>query len=112
LPHLYSRFTFGRTIGITIAWQWNLFISAMARLICYGSVAIALPVLRQKDGAPEARFRLPMGWLFAVLAAATSLLLLFPRLDRKSLVVLGILAVCVIANSVWASRRASATSGY
>ena len=64
----------------------------MARLICYGSVAIALPVLRRKDGAPEARFRLPMGWLFAVLAAATSLLLLFPRLDRKSLVVLGILA--------------------
>jgi basic amino acid/polyamine antiporter, APA family len=94
--------------GFSVAgsFQWNLFVSAMARLIYYGSIAVALPVLRRKHGAPEARFHLPMGWLFAVLAGATSLLL-FPPLDRPSLVVLGILAICVIANSVWASRRAS-----
>ena len=96
--------------GFSVAgnFQWNLFVSAMARLIYYGSVAVALPVLRRKPGAPEARFRLPVGWLFAVLAAATSLLL-FPRLDRASLVVLGILGLCVIANSVWASWRASSS---
>jgi len=94
--------------GFSLAgsFQWNLFVSAMARLIYYGSIAVALPVLRHKNGVPEANFRLPLGGLFAVLAAATSLLL-FPRPDRASLVVLGILALCVIANSVWASRRAS-----
>ena len=98
--------------GFSVAgsFEWNLFVSAMARLIYYGSVAVALPVLRRKHGAPEAQFRLPMGWLFAVLAAATSLLL-FPRLDRASLMVLGILALCVIANSIWASRRAVTISG-
>jgi amino acid transporter len=91
------------------SFQWNVFVSAMARLIYYGSVAVALPVLRRKHQAPDAQFHLPMGWLFAVLAAGTSLLL-FPRLDGASLLVLGMLALCVIANCIWASRHTSTTS--
>ena len=49
--------------GFSVAgsFQWNLFVSAMARLIYFGSVAVALPVLHRKHGAPEARFHLPMG---------------------------------------------------
>jgi len=91
--------------GFSVAggFQWNLFVSAMARLIYFSSVAVALPVLRRKHEAAEARFHLPMGWFFAGLAAATSLLL-FPKLDRASLAVLGILGLCVIANTCSSSK--------
>ena len=88
--------------------QWNVGVSAMARLFYYGSVCAALPVLRRKREVPEAQFRLPMGGLFAVLAVGVSLLL-FPRLDRTTAVVLGILALCIIANSLWAARQAQAS---
>lgn len=88
--------------------QWNVFISAMSRLIYYGSVCVALPVLRHKAGVPPAQFRLPMGELFAVLAVGTSLLL-FPRLDRAGLLVLAVLAAGVIVNIVWASRHTRTT---
>ncbi len=76
----------------------------MARLVYYGSVCAGLPVLRRKRDVPAAEFRLPMGTLFAVLAVGVSLLL-FPRLDRPGAIVLGVLAVCIIANTVWAARR-------
>jgi basic amino acid/polyamine antiporter, APA family len=89
------------------SFQWNVTISAMARLFYYGSVSAALPVLRRKKGIPDAQFRLPWGEVFAVLAVATSLLL-FPRLDRLSAKVLGILGVCVFLNILWAVRRSRA----
>src|SRR6266568_1760418 len=85
--------------------QWNVGVSAMARLFYYGSVCAALPVLRRKREVPDAQFRLPMGGLFSALAVGVSLLL-FPRLDRTTAVVLGILALCIIANSLWAARQA------
>jgi basic amino acid/polyamine antiporter, APA family len=91
------------------SFQWNVFISAMSRLIYYGSVCVALPVLRHKAGVPPAQFRLPMGELFAVLAVGTSLLL-FPRLDRAGLLVLAVLAVGVIVNNIWASRHTRTTA--
>jgi len=86
------------------SFQWNITISAMARLVYYASVCAALPVLRRKRDVPAAEFHLPMGTLFAVLAVGVSLLL-FPRLDRPGAIVLGALAVCIIANTVWAARR-------
>jgi basic amino acid/polyamine antiporter, APA family len=94
--------------GFSIAgsFQWNLFVSAMARLIYYASVAVALPVLRRRADAPEARFHLPWGWVFSILATGTSLLL-FPKLDRASLTVLGILTLCIVLNTVWASSKAN-----
>jgi amino acid transporter len=81
----------------------------MARLIYYASVCAALPVLRRKKDVPEAQFRLPMGNLFALLAVAVSLLL-FPKLDSRGLLVMGVLALCIIVNSVWAARRGEADS--
>lgn len=49
----------------------NLTLSVVARLITYGLVCAALPVLRRRDGtpaaAPPAAFRLSGGWVFAVL---------------------------------------------
>jgi basic amino acid/polyamine antiporter, APA family len=86
------------------SFQWNLTVSAMARLFYYGSVCAALPVLRRRREVPPAQFRLPMGGLFSVLAVGTSLSL-FPKLDRASTIVLGVLAACVIANTIWASRH-------
>ncbi len=86
------------------SFQWNITISAMTRLIYYGSVCVALPVLRRNKNVPRAEFSLPMGHLFAVLAVGVSLLL-FPRLDRPGVIVLGVLAVCIIANSWWAARH-------
>jgi amino acid transporter len=88
--------------------QWNLTISAMSRLIYYGSVCAALPVLRRKRNVPAPEFRLPMGNLIAVLAVGVSLLL-FPKLDKAGTIVLGVVAVCIAANSFWASRRQHVT---
>jgi amino acid transporter len=52
----------------------NLTLSVVARLITYGLVCAAVPVLRARDGtpsaAPPARFRLPAGMLFAILGVA------------------------------------------
>jgi len=84
--------------------QWNVAVSAMARLIYYASVCAALPVLRRKAGVPEAQFRLPLGNVFALLGIAVSLLL-FPKLDSRGLLVMGALTVCIMANSIWAARR-------
>jgi APA family basic amino acid/polyamine antiporter len=91
------------------SFQWNVTISAMARLIYYASVCAALPVLRRKQGVPEAQFRLPMGNLFALLAVAVSLLL-FPKLDSRGLLVMGVLALCITVNTIWAARRERADS--
>jgi amino acid transporter len=86
------------------SFQWNVTISAMSRLFYYGSVCAALPVLRRRRDAPEPLFRLPMGNIVAGLAILASLLL-FPHLDRASVIVLAVLAVGVCANSWWAAKR-------
>jgi len=85
--------------------EWNVFISVISRLFYYGSVCAALPVLRRKGGVPREQFHLPMGDFFAVLAIGVSLLL-FPKLDKGGLLVMGILAACILANSRWAACRA------
>lgn len=92
------------TFSLAGSFQWNLTISAITRLIYYGAVCVALPVLRHKPNVPPAQFRLPWGNLFAALAVATSLLL-FRRPDKPGAWVLGILAVLITANSLWAARQ-------
>jgi APA family basic amino acid/polyamine antiporter len=86
------------------SFQWNLTLSAITRLIYYGAVCVALPVLRHKPNVPPAQFHLAWGNLFAALAVGTSLLL-FRRPDKPGEWVLGILAVLIAANSLWAARR-------
>ncbi|MBV9624002.1 MAG: APC family permease [Acidobacteria bacterium] len=86
------------------SFQWNITVSAMARLFYYGSVSAALPVLRHRREVPAAEFHLPLGEFVAVLAIVTSMLL-FPRLDRTSAAVLTVVALCVVVNSLWAARR-------
>ena len=110
-PHVAIIVFAALLYGFAIAgsFEWNVFVSAMARLIYYGSVAIALPVLRHRPDAPEAQFHLRAGWAFSILATVTSLLL-FPKLDRASLNVLGILAFCVLINGAWALCKAKAAN--
>ena len=86
--------------------QWNVTISAVSRLIYYGSVCAALPALRRKREVPEPFFRLPAGNLFAAAAIGVSILL-FPKLDRASLLVMTVVAIAIAVNSAWAARRAN-----
>jgi basic amino acid/polyamine antiporter, APA family len=106
-PHvaivIFAMFLLG--FSLIGGFQWNITISAMARLVYYASVCAALPVLRRKRDVPSAEFHLPMGHLFAILAVGVSLLLL-PRLDRAGAIVLGMLVACIAANSLWARQRA------
>jgi APA family basic amino acid/polyamine antiporter len=101
--------------GFSIAggFRWNLFISAGARLIYYASVCLALPVLRRKRNVPEAKFHLPMGNAIAVLAIGTSLML-FPKLDKAGLAVLGVVMLLIAANNFWAVHhgRAARVEGF
>jgi amino acid transporter len=87
--------------------QWNVTISAISRLICYGSVCAALTALRRKREVREPLFRLPAGNLFAVVAIGVSVLL-FPRLDKPGLLVMTAAAIAIAVNSAWAARRANA----
>ncbi len=84
------------------SFQWNLTLSAVARLVYYGSVCAALPVLRRRQ-APEAKFRLPAGSLFAVLGIGLSLLLL-TRVDRSGMIALVAVTILALANGIWARR--------
>jgi basic amino acid/polyamine antiporter, APA family len=105
-PHIaivsFAVLLFG--FSVAGSFRWNLFISAVARLIYYASVCVALPVLRRKPDVQEAKFQLPFGNAIAGLAVVTSLLL-FPKLDKAGLVVMGVVAVLIIANSVWSAHH-------
>ena len=109
-PHLaIVIFTAGLWLfALMGSFEWNVTVSAMGRLIYYGSVCAALPLLRGRRDVPEALFRLPWGNLMALLAVGVSLLL-FPKLDKASAIVLSIIAICVAANSIWARRHENLT---
>jgi basic amino acid/polyamine antiporter, APA family len=73
------------------SFAWNVTLSAVARLLYYGAVCAAVPVLRRRQ--PEAAlFRLPGGPLLPVLGVAICLTLL-TRVDfSKSLILLAVIA--------------------
>ncbi len=99
---LFVLLVYGFALSTTF--QGNVMISAIARLLYYGSVCAALPVLRRKAGVPREQFHLPMGDLLAALAVGVSLLL-FPKLDRIGLTIMAVVSAAIIANSLWAARR-------
>ncbi len=75
--------------------KWNVTLSAAARLLYYAVCCAALPVLRRKQPG-NARFRLPAGSLFAVLAVLMCVILL-TQIDRsKSLIVFGTIALALV----------------
>ena len=57
------------------SFSWNVLLSAVARLFCYGLVCLAVPVLRRKQPG-AAGFRLPFGIVFSILGSAFCLILI------------------------------------
>jgi basic amino acid/polyamine antiporter, APA family len=90
--------------SITGSFRGNLFISAVSRLLYYGSVCAALPLLRRKHSVPAERFHLAFGDVFALLGVGVSLLL-FPKLQNEGVLIMAGVAGCIALNTIWASRR-------
>jgi APA family basic amino acid/polyamine antiporter len=81
--------------------EWNLTLSAVARLVYYGVGCAALPVLR-KQRPGSALFRLPGGPVFSVLGVIICLVLLTQVDFRKSLI---LIATVMLAFSNWLAVR-------
>jgi APA family basic amino acid/polyamine antiporter len=71
----------------------NLTLSVVARLVTYGLVCAALPVLRRRDGttraAPVARFRLPGGWVFAA-AGVLGMIVVATQVSSREAAIMGV----------------------
>lgn len=90
-------------LAFTGSFQWNVVLSAIARLFYYGIVCAALIALRRR--APgEARFRLPAGPILA--AAGIALCLVFlTAMQRGAFYILAVVALVALLNWMWAHRR-------
>jgi amino acid transporter len=84
--------------------RWNITLSAIVRLFTYGSVAIALLVLRKRNPRADA-FRLPAGKILAIAAILFCLVLLVRAPLSNSTVVLATSALAAIN---WALVRREA----
>ncbi|HSS97608.1 MAG TPA: APC family permease [Terriglobales bacterium] len=74
-------------LALLANFEWNVTLSAVARLFYYGLVCAALPVLRRKQ-PDAAEFRLPGGVIFAVLGVMVCLVL-GTRVDHVGSYILG-----------------------
>ena len=77
------------------SFTWNATLSAVARLLYYGLVCAALPVLRRKQPG-AAMFRLPAGTLFAVFGAGICAVLITGVNLGGSLILLATALVAMI----------------
>src|SRR5512146_1140043 len=94
-------------LAFTGTFQWNVVLSAIARLFYYGIVCAALIVLRRR--APgEARFRLPAGTVLAGIGTALCLVFL-TAMQRSAFYILAVVALVAFLNWLWASRRTRVT---
>jgi amino acid transporter len=84
--------------------EWNLTLSAVARLVYYGTVCAALPVLRKKQPG-QARLSLPAGPLFSTLGVIICLALL-TQVDFGQAMILWVTILLALANWLWARKTA------
>jgi amino acid transporter len=77
------------------SFTWNATLSAVARLLYYGLVCAALPILRRKQPG-AAMFRLPAGTLFAVLGVGICAVLITGVNLGGSLILLATALVAMI----------------
>jgi amino acid transporter len=94
-------------LAFTGSFQWNVVLSAVARLFYYGIVCAALVVLRRREPG-EARFRLPAGPLLAVFGIGMCIVFL-TAMQRSSFYVLLLVALIAFLNWLWAIRRAESS---
>ncbi len=83
--------------------SWNAKLAAISRLIIYALTCGALPILRWKNPG-LAKFNLPWGPLFAVLAIAFCVAVL-SRVGKVELLVLGVTLAIALLNWVAVRRR-------
>jgi amino acid transporter len=97
------------TWGLALAanFEWNVTLSAVARLFYYGLVCAALPVLRKKQ-PNAAEFRLPGGVVFSVLGVIVCLVL-GTRVDHVGSYILG--AVVFVGFLNWLVVRKNSPTG-
>jgi basic amino acid/polyamine antiporter, APA family len=81
--------------------QWNALLSAVARLVIWGTMALALPVFRRRNDG-KAQFLLPLPYVFSGLALLFCIVLL-TQMGRGELYVVS--ATCAIALLNWISVR-------
>ena len=94
------------------SFSWNVLLSAVARLFCYGLVCCAVPVLRRKQPG-AAGFQLPFGIAFSTLGAGFCLLLIVgyclqsgQQVNRTGSVILLATIVAALLNWAWVRRGA------
>ena len=86
--------------------EWNLTLSAVARLFYFGAVCAALPVLRRKYSG-QARLSIPAGPLFSTLSVIICLVLL-TQVDLGQAMILWVTILLALANWLWARNKAPA----
>lgn len=83
------------TLAALGTFQWNATLSAVSRLVVYGAMALALPVLRKKSG--DAPFSLPMAPFFWVLNLVLAVLLL-TKMGRGEAIVVSVTMLVALLN--------------
>ena len=83
--------------------EWNVTLSAVARLFYYGMVCATLPVLR-KSQPEKAHFVLPAGPWFSWLGVVLCLVLL-TRVDLRHSLILVVTIFLALANWLWRTNR-------
>jgi basic amino acid/polyamine antiporter, APA family len=92
---LYAILLFGfAALG---SFQWNAMLSAVSRLVVYGAMSLAVPVLRRR-GNGSAQFHLPVPYVFTAFGLLASLVLL-TQMGRGEFVAVG--TTCGIALLNW-----------
>lgn len=112
-PHVsiicYALLTF--LLATSGSFLKNLTLSVVARLITYGLVCAALPVLRARDGkpnaAPPARFRLAAGPVFAVLGVL-GMGVVATQVSRGEAIVMGVVIALASLHYLFAVRAKQA----
>ncbi len=90
-------------LAVGASFQWNVTLSAVARLFTYGATCAALVAFRKKP-REEAGLRLPAGGLFALLGILFCLALI-TQMGRAEFWIVLATGVVGLANWAWARRR-------
>jgi basic amino acid/polyamine antiporter, APA family len=82
-------------LALAGSFTWNVTLSAVSRLLYYGAVCAAVPVLRRKQ--PDAAwFRLPAGTVFAIVGLVICVVLLTGVDFSKTLILLATIAIAFL----------------
>jgi amino acid transporter len=97
-------------LAVLGSFSWNVLLSAVARLFCYGLVCVAVPVLRRKQPG-AAGFRLPFGIFFSMVGTGFCLMLIVgyclqsgQQVNRAGSLILLATIVAALLNWAWVRR--------